>query len=136
MNNFFNEFKNFAMRGKVIDLAVGVVIGNTFSKFIASVVSDVVMPVVSIFLNFTDYKDYRISIGINGASIAIGSFIDNLINLLLVVIILFLFVKMINRLREGQAISLRGEPSKPDDIALLEEIRDLLKDNWIINYKF
>lgn len=127
MNKFFSEFKNFAMRGKVIDLAVGVVIGNTFSKVVSSVVSDLVMPVLSMFLKFTDYKDYRISIGNNGASIAIGSFIDNLINLLLVVIILFLFVKMVNRLREGEAISLKGEPSKPDDIALLEEIRDLLK---------
>lgn len=129
MNNFFNEFKNFAMRGKVIDLAVGVVIGNTFSKVISSVVSDLLMPVISMFLKFTDYKNYRISIGGNGASIAIGSFIDNLINLLLVIIILFLFVKMINRLREGQAINLQGEPEKPEDIVLLEEIRDLLKNN-------
>lgn len=129
MNKFFKEFKNFAMRGKVVDLAVGVVIGNTFSKVISSVVSDLVMPVISMFLKFTDYKNYKISIGNSGASIKIGSFIDNLINLLLVIVVLFLFVKMVNRLREGQAISLKGEPSKPDDIALLEEIRDLLKDN-------
>ena len=128
MNKVLSEFKNFAMRGKVIDLAVGFVIGNTFSKVISSVVSDLVMPILSMCLNFTDYKNYEISIGNNGASLAVGSFIDNLINLLLVIIILFLFVKMINRLREGQAINLDGEPSKSEDIALLEEIRDLLKN--------
>lgn len=128
MNKFITEFKNFAMRGKVIDLAVGVVIGNTFSKVISSVVSDLIMPIISMIFKFNDYKNYTISIGNNGASIAIGNFIDNLINLLLVVVVLFLFVKMVNRLREGQAISLKGEPSKPDDIALLEEIRDLLKN--------
>jgi large conductance mechanosensitive channel len=128
MNKIFMEFKNFAMRGKVVDLAIGVVIGNTFSKVISSVVSDVIMPLLSLLFKGINYKDYKISIGGNGSSISIGSFIDNLVNLILVILILFLFVKLVNRLREGQAISLDGEPQKPDDVALLEEIRDLLKN--------
>lgn len=129
MNKIFTEFKNFAMRGKVIDLAVGVVIGNIFSKVISSVVSDVIMPLLSLLFSDIDYKEYKIYIGNHNSAIAIGSFIDNMLNLILVIIVLFFFVKLVNRLREGQAISLEGEPQKPDDIALLEEIRDLLKNN-------
>lgn len=127
MSEILQEFRNFITKGKVVDFALGVIIGNTFSKVISSVVSDLVMPIISIFFKFSDYKDYKISIGNSGSSIAIGSFIDNLINLLLVTIILFLFVKMVNKLKKGDAISLNSEPSKPDDVALLEEIRDLLK---------
>lgn len=129
MDNIIKEFKNFIMKGKVIDFAIGVIIGNTFSKVVSSIVSDLIMPILSMFINFDHYKNFRISIGANGGSIAIGNFINNLINLILVTIILFLFIKMVNRLREGEAISLKNEPSKPKDIALLEEKRDLLKDN-------
>lgn len=129
VNKFWKEFKNFAMKGKVIDLAMGVIIGNTFSKVVSSIVSDLIMPVLSMFINFDDYKNFRIPIGGNGGSIAIGSFINNLINLVLVTVILFLFVKMVNKLRNGQDISLKSEHPKSEDVALLEEIRDLLKDN-------
>lgn len=129
MGNFFEQFKNFIMKGKVVDFALGVIIGNTFSKVVSSIVSDLIMPLLSIFIDFDNYRNFTIPIGINGGSIAIGSFIYNLINLILVTIILFLFVKTVNKFREGEAISLNSEPSKPEDIALLEEIRDLLKDN-------
>jgi len=117
------------MKGKVVDLAIGVIIGNTFSKVVSSIVSDLVMPVLSMFIEFDHYKNFKIPIGGNGGAIAIGNFINNLINLILVTTILFLFIKIVNRLREGEAISLKSEHSKPEDVALLEEIRDLLKDN-------
>ena len=129
MGNLTKEFKNFIAKGKVVDFAIGVIIGNTFSKVVSSIVSDLVMPVLSMFINFDHYKNFKIPLGDNGGSIAIGNFINNLINLILVTIILFLFIKMVNRLREGESISLKSEPSKPEDVALLEEIRDLLKDN-------
>ncbi|GAA3663971.1 large conductance mechanosensitive channel protein MscL [Asaccharospora irregularis] len=129
MKKIFEEFKNFAMRGKVIDLAIGVVIGNTFSKFISSAVSDVIMPILSLIVGDINYKEYTINIGANNSGILIGRFIDNIINLILVTAVLFAFVKVVNRLREGQAVSLKGDPKKPEDIALLEEIRDLLKGN-------
>lgn len=129
MKKIFEEFKNFAMRGKVIDLAIGVVIGNTFSKFISSAVSDVIMPILSLIVGDINYKEYTINIGANNSGILIGRFIDNIINLILVIAVLFAFVKVVNRLREGQAVSLKGDPKKPEDIALLEEIRDLLKGN-------
>lgn len=129
MSRFLLEFKNFFTKGKVVDFALGVIIGNTFSKVVSSIVSDLVMPILGLFFKSSDYKNYTIPIGNHGSSIAIGSFINNVINLLLVTIILFLFVKMVNRIREGDAISLNSEPSKPDDVALLEEIRDLLKNN-------
>lgn len=129
MSKFLQEFKNFAMKGKVIDLAIGVIIGNTFSKVVSSIVSDLVMPLLSVFVSFDHYKNFRIPIGGNGGFIAIGNFIDNLINLIIVTIILFLFVKMINRLREGVAINLNGESPKSREVKLLEEIRDLLKNN-------
>ena len=129
MKKIFEEFKNFAMRGKVIDLAIGVVIGNTFSKFISSAVSDVIMPILSLIVGDINYKEYTINIGSNISGILIGRFIDNIINLILVIAVLFAFVKVVNRLREGQAVSLKGDPKKPEDIALLEEIRDLLKGN-------
>lgn len=129
MGNFFEEFKNFIMKGKVVDFAMGVIIGNTFSRVVSSIVSDLIMPLFSTFIDFDHYKNFEIPIGGNGGAIAIGSFIDNLINLILVTFILFLFVKMVNKLRKGDALSLKSEPSKPEDVALLEEIRDILKEN-------
>ena len=98
---------------------MGVIIGNTFSKVVSSVVSDLIMPILSLFIDFKHYKNFKIPIGGNGGAIAIGNFINNLVNLILVAIILFLFVKMVNNLREGQAVSLKSEPSKPEDVALL-----------------
>lgn len=129
MSKFWEEFKKFALRGKVVDLAIGVIIGNTFSKVVSSIVSDIIMPILTMFIKFDDYKGYRISIGGNGGSIGIGNFIYNLINLILVVIILFLFVRTINKLREDNGISSKSNSSKTEDVALLEEIRDLLKNN-------
>lgn len=129
MGKFWNEFKNFATKGKAVDLSIGVLIGNTFSKVISSIVSDVVMPVLGLFVNFDNYKKFKIPLGHDGGAIAIGSLIDNLINLLVVTITLFLFVKAINKVREEDVVNLSGEPSKPEDVKLLEEIRDLLKNN-------
>ena len=84
MGNFFEQFKNFIMKGKVVDFALGVIIGNTFSKVVSSIVSDLIMPLLSIFIDFDNYRNFTIPTGINGGSIAIGSFIYNLINLILV----------------------------------------------------
>ena len=61
VNKFWKEFKNFAMKGKVIDLAMGVIIGNTFSKVVSSIVSDLIMPVLSMFINFDDYKNFKLT---------------------------------------------------------------------------
>lgn len=129
MNKLLKEFKNFAMKDKVVNLAIGVIIGNTFSKVISSVVSDLIMPILGVFISIDDYKNFKIPIRGSGGSIAIGNFIDNLINLIIVIVVLFLFVKMVNRLRQEDAVSLKSESSKSEDIKLLEEIRDLLKNN-------
>lgn len=90
MDSIMKEFKNFIMKGKVIDFAIGVIIGNTFSKVVSFIVSDLIMPLLSMFINFDHYKNFRISIGVNGESIAIWNFINNLINLILVSIILYI----------------------------------------------
>jgi len=129
MSSFLKGFKNFVTKGKIVNLAIAVIIGNTFSKVVSSIVSDLIMPTLSLFIDFDHYKNFKIPIGGNGGAIAIGNFINNLINLILVTIILFLFIRGVNKLKQDEGISSTSEPSKPKDIALLEEIRDLLKNN-------
>jgi large conductance mechanosensitive channel len=121
------EFKEFAMKGNVIDLAVGVVIGAAFGKIVSSLVADVIMPPIGLAVGNVDFKDLAVAIGTNPAGQPVlfkyGVFIQTVFEFLIIAFALFLVIKGINRLKRPSP-SMPVPPTKSE--ALLQEIRDLL----------
>ena len=140
--SFVKEFKEFAMRGNVIDMAVGVVIGAAFGKIISSLVDDIIMPLVGVAtggMNFTDYKWVIQQAVVDGATQEVlkpevtmnwGSWIQTIVDFLIVAFCIFLAIKAINQLKrkkdEEPAPEAPAEPTKEE--VLLTEIRDLPKE--------
>lgn len=123
---FIGEFKEFISRGSVVDLAVGVIIGGAFSKIVTSLVNDVLMPFVSIFTgNNNIATEWKIPIS-DSISINYGSFIQNIVDFLLIAFFIFLMIKAINVLRRKKEETAPPKPSREEE--LLTEIRDLLKN--------
>ena len=123
----FEEFKTFIKRGNVIDLAVGVVIGGAFSTIVSSLVNDIIMPLVGIIIWGYDFTG--LSLKVKDASINYGSFIQNIINFLIIAFCIFILVNVINKfLHKAKEEEKKEEPKKSDEVILLEEIRDLLKN--------
>lgn len=129
MKKFISEFKEFAIKGNMLDLAIGVIIGGAFNTVVKSIVDDVVMPFVGILLGGKDFSALAVTIG--DAQIKYGMLIQNLVNFFIIALSLFVMVKAINSLKRHkeveEAVEEAKEPEKPADIVLLEEIRDLLK---------
>jgi large conductance mechanosensitive channel len=133
--SFISEFKAFAMRGNVIDLAVGVVIGAAFGKIVASLVDNIIMPPLGVVIGNVDFSDLVIKIGTpvadakgvvtGGAIIKYGVFLNTIIQFVIVAIAIFLVVKLMNRLTHKQEAA--PPPPPPPEVVLLTEIRDLLK---------
>ena len=120
------EFREFAVKGNVVDLAVGVIIGVAFGKVVSSVVEDLVMPVVGAMVGGLDFASLAIRIG--SATVKYGKFIQTCIDFLIIAWAIFLIVKLINRLkREEAAPAPAAPPAPPRQEVLLEQIRDLLK---------
>ena len=125
------DFKEFAFKGNVLDMAIGVIIGGAFGKIVTSLVNDLIMPIISILiggLNFTDLK-YVITPkhgDIAENAIAYGSFIQNVVNFFIIAFCIFLFVRLIEKFKKKEEVKVEA-PKKADDVVLLEEIRDLLK---------
>jgi large conductance mechanosensitive channel len=131
MTTIFREFKEFALKGNVIDLAVGVIIGGAFGAIVHSLVSDILTPLLGLLTGGINFMDRAITLreGVGGAApllLKYGSFIQNVIDFLLIAFVIFLMVKTMNRLRRRHA-----EPEKKPEISaeekILIEIRDLLK---------
>ena len=123
------EFKDFAMRGNVIDLAVGVVIGGAFGKIVGSVVSNIFMPVISAVGGDSKVDDlWKIPLGKgeDGPEVALGAFVQTLIDFLLIAICLFIVIKILNTLQKKKAAEPEPIPSPSEDILLLRDIRDSL----------
>jgi len=122
------EFREFILRGNVIDLAVAVVIGAAFSAIVTSLVNDILMPIIGMIIGGIDFSSLSIQVG--SAIIAYGMFIQALVNFLLIGFALFVVVKSINNLQDHVS-SKKLEPpaAPPEDIQLLREIRDLLKQS-------
>jgi large conductance mechanosensitive channel len=122
--SMLQEFKSFAMKGNVVDLAVGVVIGAAFGKIVASLVEDVVMPVLGALIGGVNFSGLAITIG--SATLKYGKFIQTCFDFLIIAWAIFVAVKLINRLRrEEPAPAAPAEPPRQE--LLLAEIRDLLK---------
>ena len=124
MASVLEEFRDFAIKGNVVDLAVGVVIGTAFGKIVTSVVSDIVMPAVGVLMGGFDFKSLAIQFG--SAKIQYGNFLQNVVDFLIIAWAIFLAVKLVNRLRRKQEDK-PSEAPPPRQEKLLEEIRDLLK---------
>lgn len=127
-----SEFKTFAMRGNVIDLAVGVVIGAAFGKIVSSLVDQVIMPPIGWLIGGIDFSAYKLVLvdaaadGKGEVAIQYGAFLNTLIQFLIIAFAIFLVIKAINRLNRKQAAE-EVPAAPPADVALLTEIRDLLK---------
>jgi len=138
----FDEFKKFAMRGNVVDLAIGVVIGAAFTGIVNSLVKDVIMPPIGLALGGIDFANFFITLkGPHLATLAeaqkaaavtlnYGAFINTIINFLIVALALFLLIRSINRLTTPETTAEAAEaapPAPPEEVLLLREIRDDLK---------
>ena len=136
------EFKQFAIKGNVIDLAVGVIIGGAFGKIVGSLVDDVIMPVVGRAVGTLDFSNLFVVLGkvpdgtvmtlaeLKKAGVpvlAYGSFITVALNFLILAFIIFMMVKQINRLKRTEEAAPAAPAPTPEDIVLLREIRDSLK---------
>lgn len=128
MKKFLQEFRAFAMRGNVMDLAVGVIVGGAFSSITTSLINDIIMPIVGIFVSEASFADLTLSVG--GAVITYGSFIQAVLNFVIMAFVVFCMVKAVNRVAHTQ----KKEEAPPPPPApsheekLLTEIRDLLKE--------
>ena len=137
MKSFLDEFKKFALRGNVIDMAIGVVIGSAFSKITTSLVNDLIMPFFAMMcgnVNFTELKvilketlDAEGNI-VSQVTLNYGQFIQNIVDFVLIALCLFLVVKFMNSLKKKEEEVPAPAPVKSDETVLLEEIRDLLKN--------
>lgn len=130
--SFFSEFKAFAMRGNVIDLAVGVVIGAAFGKIVTSLVDQMIMPPIGMLIGGVDFSAYKWVLQAAGpdgkgeVAIQFGAFLNTVIQFAIVAFAIFLVVKLMNRLiRKEEA----APAAPPPEVELLTEIRDLLKNN-------
>lgn len=123
----WKEFKQFALKGNVIDLAVGIIIGGAFNKIVTSLVQDVITPILGLLLGRIDFKNYVINVGKD--PIKIGMFAQNIIDFLIVAFSVFILVKTVNKLTSLRKAEEKVEEEKKPtmDQVLLAEIRDLLK---------
>ena len=140
-SKFWSEFKDFAMKGNVIDLAVGVVVGGAFGKIVTSLVNDIIMPCVGVLIGGFDFTNLRIVLHkavMDGAEVVkpavtlnYGNFIQETVNFLIIAFCIFLVIKGLAKLhstKEAAPEAPAAPAPKPEDVVLLEEIRDLLKE--------
>ena len=123
--SLLKEFREFAVKGNVIDLAVGVIIGAAFGKIVASLVEDIVMPIVGTMLGGLNFAALAVQIG--GATIKYGKFIQTGVDFVIVAAVIFLAIKAINRMKREEEKAPAAPPAPPRQEVLLEEIRDILK---------
>ncbi|MBQ2168767.1 MAG: large conductance mechanosensitive channel protein MscL [Prevotella sp.] len=136
---FISEFKEFALKGNVMDMAVGVIIGGAFGKIVSSLVEDVLMPVISLATGGVDFNNLFVNLGEGsyttlaaakeaGASVlAYGTFIQNVFDFIIIALCIFLMIKAMNKLNRKKEEPAPEAPAGPTQEELLAEIRDLLK---------
>lgn len=126
------EFKEFALKGNVIDLAVGVIIGGAFGKIVSSLVNDILMPALGILLggiNFSSLKYVIIPAIGDAAEVAIlyGAFIQSIVDFIIIAFSIFIFIKLLSSVKKKKPAEEPAPPAPSQEVILLEEIRDLLK---------
>lgn len=131
--SIINEFKAFAVKGNVVDMAVGIIIGAAFGKIVSSFVGDVIMPPLGLLIGGVDFSDLAITLkaaqgDIPAVVLAYGRFIQTVIDFVIVAFAIFMGVKAINRLKREEAAAPSVPPAPSTQEVLLTEIRDLLKN--------
>jgi large conductance mechanosensitive channel protein len=144
MSIFFKEFKEFAMKGNVMDMAIGVIIGAAFGKIVTSLVSDIIMPLIGLLVGGIDFKEWKWvlspaqmnadgSVAKAAVSVNYGVFLQTVLDFIIVALCIFIVIKAINKASEaikkakGIEAPKPAEPVTPEDTLLLREIRDSLK---------
>lgn len=127
----FDEFKAFVMRGNVVDLAVGVIIGAAFGKIVTSLVNDIFMPIIGMIIGNVDFSSLEIKLGepVEGAeqaAIRYGAFIQEIVNFLIIALCVFIAIKVINKLQKKKEEAPAPAPEPTKEEVLLTEIRDAL----------
>ena len=120
------EFKTFALKGNVVDMAIGVIIGGAFTSIVNSLVNDIFTPLIGVITGGWDFSNMVITVGT--ANVMVGSFINAVISFLIVALCLFSLVKAMNKLIKKKEDEPDPAPAPSEDVALLTEIRDLLKN--------
>lgn len=140
MGKFFNDFKDFAMKGNVIDMAVGVIIGGAFGKIVTSLVNDVIMPAISVATGGINFKDLKwvlkpAKLAADGVTeeaaevaVSYGMFIQNIVDFLIIAFCIFVAIRMISKLKKKKEEAPAPAPEPSNEEKLLTEIRDLLKE--------
>lgn len=132
MKGWLDEFKAFAVRGNVVDMAVGIIIGAAFGKIVSSAVADVVMPPIGMMVGGVDFADLVITLkaaadGVPAVTVGYGKFLQTLLDFTLVALAVFMLVKGVNSLKKKEEAKPAAPPAPTKEEALLTEIRDLLK---------
>jgi large conductance mechanosensitive channel len=133
MRKLLKEFKEFALKGSVIDLAVGVIIGAAFGKIVSSLVTDVITPFISMFLGGVDFKSWEIELPrffgqVDPIIMKPGLFVNTVIEFVILAFVIFIFIKAINKARKKKEAAPVATPEPSKEELLLTEIRDILKD--------
>jgi len=135
---FAKEFKEFAMKGNVVDLAVGIIIGGAFGKIISSLVADVIMPPIGYLIGGVKFTDLKIELNpglldptgvlkADPVTINIGNFLQVTFDFIIIALAIFMLVKVMNSIKKKEVAAPSEPPAAPQDVVLLTEIRDLLK---------
>ena len=138
-SKFLEDFKKFAMRGNVVDMAVGIIIGGAFGKIVSSLVSDIIMPPIGLLVGGVNFTDLKINLAqavlsptgevIKPAvTINYGTFLQTTFDFLIIAFSIFLFIKLLSKLERKKEEAPAAPPAPAPDIELLTEIRDLLKE--------
>mgnify|MGYP000999795087 FL=1 len=127
----FDEFKAFVMRGNVVDMAVGVIIGGAFGKIVTSLVNDIFMPIIGMILGNVNFSSLEIKLGepvegVEQAAIKYGMFIQEIVNFLIIALCIFMVIKVINKLQKKKEEAPAPAPEPTKEEVLLTEIRDAL----------
>ena len=127
----FDEFKAFVMRGNVVDMAVGVIIGGAFGKIVTSLVNDIFMPIIGLILGNVNFSSLEIKLGepvegVEQAAIRYGMFIQEIVNFIIIAFCIFMFIKLINRIQKKKEEAPAPAPEPTKEEVLLTEIRDAL----------
>jgi len=123
--SFTKEFKEFAIKGNVMDLAIGVIIGAAFGKIVASLVEHILMPIIGMLMQGINFSDLSIKLG--QAEIKYGLFIGAIIDFIIIALVLFMIIRAVNKLKRKEEVAPTVPPAPTKDQVLLTEIRDLLK---------
>lgn len=125
MKGFFQEFRSFAVKGNVMDLAIAVIIGTAFNKIVSSLVDSLIMPVISIFIGGIDFSGRVISVG--KITLKYGVFLQSIADFVIIAFVIFMVVKAMNRFKREPEAVLEKPKESSEEAKLLSEIRDLLR---------